>query len=335
MLKLGIIGTHIISDQMVKAAQETQKYRLTTVYSRSLDQAQKFGNKYGAQYFYDDLEQFMSSGKFDVVYIASPNSLHFSQAVLAIQNDLNVIVEKPAFVNPNEFSQIKHLLRKHPKSLLIEAARNIHTPIFHSIESHVKSMQYIQGAEFYTMKYSSRYDCVLNHSENYPNIFRLKFAGGALMDMGVYGIYAAVTLFGDPLNVEYNASLSKETNVDIKGTILLQYSHFNVIINTGKTTNTHNNSEIYGLRDTLLIDSIFDTKIISYYDDRNHQQVINDNYLANTMTNELYDFAELFSNPHSAVQVARYKYWLNLSSRVNLILYRLRKSANIIFPSDN
>ena len=32
MLKLGIIGTHIITDQMLDAAKTTGKYKLTAVY---------------------------------------------------------------------------------------------------------------------------------------------------------------------------------------------------------------------------------------------------------------------------------------------------------------
>lgn len=188
MLRLGIIGTHTISDQMVEAAHGTGKYELTAVYSRKLATAQEFGTKYHAQHFFDNLEEFMTSGTFDVVYIASPNSLHFSQAVLAIENNLDVIVEKPAFVNPTEFQKIDQLLGEHPEAHLVEAARHIHTPLFHCIQKQLDAMDHLQGAEFYAMKYSSRYDQVLDQPAPYPNIFRKKFAGGALMDMGVYGM---------------------------------------------------------------------------------------------------------------------------------------------------
>ena len=92
MLKLGIIGTHIITDQMLDAAKTTGKYQLTAVYSRTLDRAKEFGKPYGATEFYDDLEKFFGDGDFDVVYIASPNSLHYQQARLAIENDKFVIV---------------------------------------------------------------------------------------------------------------------------------------------------------------------------------------------------------------------------------------------------
>ena len=119
MLKLGIIGTHIITDQMLDAAKTTGRYQLTTVYSRTLDRAKQFGKPYGATGFYDSLEDFFDEGDFDVVYIASPNSLHYEQVRLAIENDKFIIVEKPAFVNPEEFSGIESLLHAHPKARLV------------------------------------------------------------------------------------------------------------------------------------------------------------------------------------------------------------------------
>lgn len=334
MLRLGVIGTHTISDQMVKAAHGTGKYKLTAVYSRKMSTAKEFGTKYHATHFFTNLDEFMTSGKFDVVYIASPNSLHFSQAVLAIENNLDIIVEKPAFVNPTEFKKIEQLLGEHPQAHLVEAARHIHTPLSHSIQAQIAAMDHLQGAEFYAMKYSARYDQVLGQLAPYPNIFRQKFAGGALMDMGVYGVYAAITLFGKPLNVNYLASFAKETHVDTKGTATLQYPDFNVIVNTGKTTNTNNASEIYGLQDLISVDSIFDTKKVIYFDNQGNQHLLNDHPCPNTMTNECEDFAEIFMNPHSTVQNIKYQYWFNLSRIVNRTLYRLRKTTNLTFPSD-
>lgn len=90
----------------------------------------------------------------------------------------------------------------------------------------------------------------------------------------------------------------------------------------------------YGLRDTLMIDSIFDTKKVTYLNNQGGIQVINNHYLDNTMVDELNDFAKLFTNPESPQQQNNYQRWLELAKIINMTLYRLRKSANIIFPSD-
>ena len=85
MINLGIIGTNWITHQFVQAALSTKKYELTAVYSRHLEKAQEFGSHYeGDIEFATDLKTFFNITHMDTIYIASPNSLHFSQAKQAI-----------------------------------------------------------------------------------------------------------------------------------------------------------------------------------------------------------------------------------------------------------
>ena len=334
MLKLGIIGTNIITDQMLDAAKTTGQYQLTAVYSRTLTRAKEYGEPYGATAFHDSLEDFFDEGDFDVVYIASPNSKHYEQARLAIENDKFVILEKPAFVNPEEFSRIETSLAAHPKARLVEAARHIHTGLFHAGEDQLKKMDTIQGANITVMKYSSRYDKVLADEKPYPNIFTPEFAGGALMDLGVYAVYGAVTLFGVPDSVVYFPTMTK-SGVDGMGTAILTYDQFAVTLNFGKTANSHLVSEIYGLKDTLVFDSIFDTTKVTYFDANQEPTELEAPYFENSMVDELNDFAALFNAPDDPEQVANYKRWQTLSREVNAVMYNLRESAELTFPADN
>jgi predicted dehydrogenase len=335
MLKLGIIGTHIITDQMLDAAKTTGRYQLTTVYSRTLDRAKQFGKPYGATGFYDSLEDFFDEGDFDVVYIASPNSLHYEQVRLAIENDKFIIVEKPAFVNPEEFSGIESLLHAHPKARLVEAARHIHTGIFDQAKAKMKEMKHLQGGTFTVMKYSSRYDKVLAGDKPYPNIFTPEFAGGALQDLGVYGVYAAVDLFGTPNSVVYFPTMVA-SGVDGKGVAILTYDNFEVTLNVGKTANSYLGSEIYGLKDTLYFDSIFDTTKVIYYNDKKQVEPIKAPvFYTNSMVDELNDFADVFENPDDEDQMKRYQHWFDLARTVNSVMFDLRQSADLMFPSDS
>ena len=335
MLKLGIIGTHIITDQMLDAAKTTGRYQLTTVYSRTLDRAKQFGKPYGATGFYDSLEDFFDEGDFDVVYIASPNSLHYEQVRLAIENDKFIIVEKPAFVNPEEFSGIESLLHAHPKARLVEAARHIHTGIFDQAKAKMKEMKHLQGGTFTVMKYSSRYDKVLAGDKPYPNIFTPEFAGGALQDLGVYGVYAAVDLFGTPNSVVYFPTMVT-SGVDGKGVAILTYGNFEVTLNVGKTANSYLGSEIYGLKDTLYFDSIFDTTKVIYYNDKKQAEPIKAPvFYTKSMVDELNDFADVFENPDDEDQMKRYQHWFDLARTVNSVMFDLRQSADLMFPSDS
>lgn len=331
MLKLGIIGTNWITDQLIDAGNITKQWQLTTVYSRTEEHAREYSHKFDAQEYFTDIDQFFSEGVFDVVYIASPNSLHYQYARQAIENDKHVIVEKPAFTNPDEFSQIEALLQAHSQVRLVEAARHAHTPLFAAVKQQTSNMKQIQGATLTYMKYSSRYDQVL--AGKTPNVFSLEFAGGALQDLGVYPVYTALALFGEPNSVVYFPTLIA-TNADGKGVAILRYDQFEVTLNFGKTANSHLTSEVYGLKDTLVMDNPADLTKAVYYDDQQVAHPIEANVAENSMVPEMQEFAALFEQPDDQAQLAKYQQWFDLSRQVNSLLYTLRQSAGIKFPTD-
>ena len=59
------------------------EYQLVAAHSRKLETAATFASRYENIQLFDQLEDFFKSS-FDVVYIASPNSLHFVQAKAAL-----------------------------------------------------------------------------------------------------------------------------------------------------------------------------------------------------------------------------------------------------------
>ncbi len=331
MIKLGVIGTNWITQQFVEAVQTLKEYDFTSVYSRKVETAEEFASKNGASNTYTDLKEFFSSDNFDTVYIASPNSLHFDQAKQAIENGKNVIVEKPAFANQKQMAEFQTLLASHPEVKFFEAARNIHTANFHSIEDQMAKMAEISGAEFTYSKYSSRYDKVLAGEE--PNVFSLKFAGGALQDLGVYTVYDAVTLFGLPEEVAYFPKLVA-TGVDGKGTAILKYSKFVVTLNFSKMSNSQMTSEIAGLKDFIEIDDAGEITEVSYHDADGNRQVIGNSNKENPMIEEAIDFAKVIENPEDSEMQRLYKYWNQLSINVNKVLFNLRQDANIVFVDE-
>lgn len=111
MLKLGVIGTGWITKQFVDAAAATKAYTLTAVYSRHQESAQTFIDQTAPATAYTKMDDFLGSDV-DVVYIASPNSLHASQALAALDAGKHVIVEKPLVATAMEFEKLDEALRK-------------------------------------------------------------------------------------------------------------------------------------------------------------------------------------------------------------------------------
>mgnify|MGYP001310486916 CR=1 FL=1 len=326
MLKLGIIGTNWITQQFVDAALESGEWQLTTVYSRRAATAQAFADHNHAPETFTDLATFFAQGSFDVVYIASPNSLHFAQAQQAIIAGKHVIVEKPAVANQAEFQELETTLAAHPDVRLFEAARQIHEVNFKRVQDQIGRMEQIQGATLTYMKYSSRYDAVRAGEE--PNIFSLKFAGGALQDLGVYLAYDAVGWFGMPDEVAYYPTLI-DTKVDGKGVAVLRYPSFTVTLNVGKTSNSFLPSEINGLRDAIVMDNAAELGQITYQDEAGQAHDIGVKPDANPMLAEARDFAMVINDP--AGHEREYQAWRQLSRNVNKLLFNLRQSGHLYF----
>jgi len=331
MIHLGVIGTNWISHQFVAAAIETGEYDLTAVYSRTLASAQKFGKTYGDVEYATDLTTFFGIQHMDTVYIASPNSLHFAQAKQAILARKNVIVEKPAFSTPAEMNEIIELANQH-QVFFFEAARNIHEQSFQKIAEWLPLKNRIVGANFTYMKYSSRYDQVLEGQE--PNIFSPHFSGGAVMDLGVYLVYAALAWFGRPQESHYFAQ-KIVTGVDGLGTIVLRYDAFDVTLNTGKIGDSFAPSEIYFDQGTLILDSVNAITSAEYHDrSRNERTVLALTTKDNPMIEEASDFAAVINQPTDEIWGAKYEAWVELARDVNQILTDLRQSAGIVFDAD-
>ena len=53
---------------------------------------------------YTDYERMVSDDSLDFIYIASPNSLHYSQTKSALEHGKNVICEKPFTLNDHKHS---------------------------------------------------------------------------------------------------------------------------------------------------------------------------------------------------------------------------------------
>ena len=330
MIHLGIIGTNWITDQFVQAAHETGRYHLTAVYSRKLATAQSFAEKYGEVTCVDDLTAFFQLEELDTVYIASPNSLHFEQAKQGILSGKNVIVENLPFRHHQKWLRSLNWPMK-IKFYFFEAARNIHEKSFDTIASVLTEHGNIIGANFTYMKYSSRYDAVLAGEE--PNIFSPHFSGGALVDLGVYPVYAALAWFGRPQNVYYFAR-KIVTGVDGIGTIILRYETFDVTIQTGKIGNSDLKSEIYFENGTLELNAVNAIEQAVFYDRTNNETVLPVTAQANPMVEEAADFAEVIENKADPQLGARYEEWIELARDVNEAIYLMRKHAEISFDAD-
>ena len=324
MLKLGIIGTGAISHHFIEAAHASGQYQLAAVYSRNLETAEQFASRYSNIQLFDQMDAFLMSS-FDVVYIASPNSLHYSQAKAALLHNKHVILEKPAVTQPHEWQDLVQTAKEH-HCFIFEAARNYHEDAFATIKSFLTD-KHVLGADFNYAKYSSKMSDLL--AGQTPNVFSDRFAGGALMDLGIYPIYAAVRLFGKPTHATYQAQ-KLDNSIDLNGDGILSYPNYQVHIKAGKNITSNLPCEIYTTDGTLTLNTIEHVQSATFTDHQGNEVQLPIQQAPHTMTEEVAAFANMIKQADRTL----YQFWIDDATHVHDLLYAMRQDAGIRFEAE-
>ncbi len=246
-MKLGIVGTGKIVQELLPCYEKLgveQTLLLST--PRSLEKAQVLCAKYHLDGVETTFDALLSA--VDTVYIALPNDLHYDFTRRALEASRDVLLEKPACGN---FSQTKALfdLAKEKNCLLVEAVTTHQLPAFALLREAVAEIGPIREAKFVFCQYSSRYDDFLA-GITHP-VFDPSRCGGALYDLNVYNVHAALGLFGAPQAIAYDARIAR--GIDTGGALTLGYTGFEVTCLGAKDEDAREGSCIRGERGQITL----------------------------------------------------------------------------------
>lgn len=331
----GIIGTGWITDSWIHAASRSGRWQLSAIYSRTQEQAKAFGEKHKCNNFHTSLGSFAADDSIEAVYIASPNNLHYEQARQMLLANKHVILEKPATSTVAELDDLFRIA-KEQGVFLIEAYRHIQEANFKLLQKLIKGEKRlgpIYGASLQYCSYSSRYNNVLNGEV--PNIFSLDFAGGSLVDIGVYPVTFAVALFGAPKSQMYVPFICT-TGVDGGGVIVLCYDGFGVQINNSKCYTSTAPCEVYGEKGTITMNATTDITSVSHWSPKTKTS----EELAGAcktvekpdvnMEEEAVEFARIIEEKDVAAAAELEE----ISKNVLIVTEDLRRQNAIVYPAD-
>ncbi|WP_284641882.1 Gfo/Idh/MocA family protein [Paenibacillus silviterrae] len=326
MIRLAVIGTNWITEEFVKAAEETGRFELTAVYSRTEDKARDFAEKHRAQHLYSDIDGFVRSEHFDAVYIASPNSLHAEHAIACMKQGKHVLCEKPIASNADELKAMIAAAQQNGV-LLMEAMKSTLMPGFGAICEHLPKLGRIRRYFASYCQYSSRYDAY--KEGNVLNAFNPVFSNGSLMDLGIYCLYPLAVLFGKPETVKASGLLL-ESGVDGEGSLLLEYKDMDAVIMHSKISHSYLPAEIQGENGTMVIDRINQpNKVeIRYRDGRAEELTVPVEH--HSMYYEALEFARLIGEGRTESQVNSHT-----SSLITMeMMDEARRQMGLVFPAD-
>ena len=251
-MRIGIIGTSAIAGHFVEGARLAGGIDIAAVYSRSLETGEAFAREWKIPIVYTSLDALAESTAVDAAYIASPNAFHYSQSKRMLAGGKHVLCEKPIVTAPEQFDELCAFAAE--KGLVyMEAIMMRYLPAREILHKAMGQIGRISAARFDFSQLSSRYPALLKGEV--PNIFNPAMAAGSLMDLGVYCVYPAIDLFGEPERVRASAGFLS-TGADGFGSACLSYPEREVLLSWSKIGQGYAGSEILGDQGSITIQSI-------------------------------------------------------------------------------
>ena len=218
--------------------------------SRTQEKAQAFADEFGIPRAYGSYEAMLEDPDVEAVYIATPNNMHFENAVMCLNAGKNVLCEKP-FTTTKEDAEKLFELAKEKGLFIMEGFWIRFLPV------HQKMMEIVKSGEIGDVVFARvDYGFTVGGARKIRK-FDPALAGGALLDIGVYNLGFLRMVMGDEDPVSYSVvSHMSEFGTDDFSTIQLIYPN-------GKSANATTSIGIVMPRAA----AIFGTKGAIYYDD--------------------------------------------------------------------
>ena len=244
----GIMGAGKIADKFCTALSLTDGAEVYAVASRDINNANEYAARYNAVAVYSNYEDLVKDENVDIIYIATPHAFHYEQTMLCLQHNKPVLCEKPMSLTTKQTTEMIVAATKN-KLFLMEAMWTGCMPFIEKILSLIKEdtigePQYVHADFGFTAPYDP---------EN--RLFNKVLGGGSVMDVGIYPIFLATLIFGEP-SVVQSVSKPTETGVDEYANILLQYPNGQTAhLLSSISFNTSVEAEIIGTKGRIKINN--------------------------------------------------------------------------------
>ena len=204
-LRLGLLGAaRITPAAVIYAADAVPEVSVTAVAARDQARAEAFAQEHAIPGVADSYAALIARDDVDAVYIALPASHHLVWVEAALGAGKAVLCEKPLSGNA---PALRSLLQKGYGPVLMEAMHYVYHPLWARVE------EILRGGTLGRLT-----DLAMHFSVPHipPGDIRRRFstAGGALLDLGIYGVHMFRRLLGDPLTVASAEAAGVEEGVD-------------------------------------------------------------------------------------------------------------------------
>jgi predicted dehydrogenase len=179
---------------------------------------------------YDDLQLMLDGEALDFLDVASPPAFHAAAARLALEADVNVIVEKPLCLDLHEFEELSSLSAR--RSRLLACVHNWkYSPAYKCANDLVSGGRL--GRVRYVSLIRMRNQPAGSGGNRISERWRLdpKSGGGILIDHGWHSFYLAQWLMGGdvPLSISGSLGFDPATGVDDFADLRIEFAQHRIV----------------------------------------------------------------------------------------------------------
>ncbi|MBQ8278796.1 MAG: Gfo/Idh/MocA family oxidoreductase [Roseburia sp.] len=257
-MKIGVLGTGGIVGMVVPTLKSLENVECYAIASRTEERAKEAAKEYGFEKAYGTYEELVADPEVELVYVATPHSRHYEDMKLCIEHGKPVLCEKAFTMNAQQAKEIKKLAAE--KGVFVaEAIWPRYMPSRKLIQEVIDSG--IVG-KLSTLTANLSYTI----SQNY-RIVAPELAGGALLDVGVYGLNFALMHFGTDIERIESSVQFTETGVDGMESITIFFKDGRIAVLThGIYARSDRKGIFYGEKGYIVVENINNPQSISVFD---------------------------------------------------------------------
>lgn len=262
-MKFGILGAGFIAavmaDTLCRMAQQGETgAELYAVAARDIGRARAFAAEHNVPKAYGSYEEMLRDPAVEVVYIATPHSLHYRHIKLCADHGKHILCEKPFTVSARQAEDALRYAQARGV-LVTEAIWTRYQPMRRIIREAVESGKI---GEPRLLTANLGYEMTGKQRIILPEL-----AGGALLDVGLYPLHFAEMVFGRP--DEVRGLCTKNTHgVDMTDCITLTWKDGRVANLTAAANAVSDRyGVIYSTKGYLMVDNINNPQGLRMVDD--------------------------------------------------------------------
>jgi len=256
-MKFSILAPGGIAHSMAETVNRLEGVEAYAVASRDYKRAKDFADKWGYKKAYGSYEEMIKDPEVELVYIATPHSHHYQYAKMCLEHGKHILVEKAFTVNAKQAKEILDLSKE--KNLLVaEAIWTRYMPGRKMVNNLIESG--VIG-ELHSM--TSAFGFPLTHVDRLMNP---ELAGGALLDLTVYPITAALMVFDGKIKDVQATAVMSEKGIDLQDSVTLTFEDGKMaVLHTSMLDRTSCESIISGTNGFLKLNNVNNPSVISVY----------------------------------------------------------------------